>query len=67
MAKIVVAAGLCKGCELCTTACPMKIIVLGDDTNEKGYHFAGQTDAGKCTGCGLCAVVCPEAAIEVYK
>ncbi|NMC57080.1 MAG: 4Fe-4S binding protein [Eubacteriaceae bacterium] len=67
MAKITVTAELCKGCEICTTQCPKKIIVIGDVTNSKGYKIAKQINEENCTGCKLCAIVCPDAAIEVYK
>ena len=67
MARIEVFADLCKGCRFCISACPQKIIRIGDKTNCKGYRFVEQIDQEKCTGCKLCAVVCPDAAIEVYK
>lgn len=57
----------CKGCELCTTVCPVKIIKLADHINRMGYHPATITDADKCTGCSLCARMCPDAVITVYK
>ena len=57
----------CKGCELCVTACPPKVMDLAPERlNAKGYHPAELIDSG-CTGCGICAIVCPEAAITVYR
>ena len=67
MAKIVVRADLCKSCRYCIDVCPMKIIRVGDNVNDKGYRFVEQCDAEKCTGCRLCATMCPEAAVEVFK
>ncbi len=60
---------LCKGCELCTTACPQDVIVMDlDRTNSKGYHPAQLVDPeGRCTGCALCAVVCPDVVITVHR
>ena len=41
MAKITVKADTCKGCGLCMTACPRKIIGFDrDKINSKGYHPA---------------------------
>jgi 2-oxoglutarate ferredoxin oxidoreductase subunit delta len=65
---IIIDGALCKGCALCTTACPKNVIVLSERFNAKGYHPAELRDPlGLCTGCMLCAVVCPEAAITVYR
>lgn len=59
----------CKGCILCTTACPQSVIVMDNDTlNGKGYHPALLADPDdKCTGCAICAVICPDACITVYR
>ena len=68
MPKIIVDADICKGCELCATACPRKIIALSrDKINAKGYHPAVLTDESKCTGCAMCAMMCPDCAIIVEK
>ena len=41
MAKVTINENTCKGCELCTTACPKHIISLAKDKlNLKGYHPA---------------------------
>lgn len=59
----------CKGCELCTTACPQSVLHMDRSRlNAKGYHPAVLRDLeGKCTGCALCAVICPDVAITVYR
>lgn len=57
----------CKGCELCTVACPHKIIVLADRFNSKGYRPATCIDETKCVGCALCAKTCPDIVIEIHK
>ncbi|MBM7622782.1 4Fe-4S binding protein [Sporohalobacter salinus] len=58
----------CKGCELCTTACPKDLIVMSDEkTNAKGFYPATIKDQDECIGCGLCASICPDVVIEVYK
>ena len=68
MNKVTIAVDICKGCGLCTTACPTKILVLATDKlNAKGYHPAEVTDMAKCRGCALCAMMCPDVAIKVEK
>ena len=56
----------CKGCELCVTACPKKIVALDKGKiNKKGYHPAGVKDKDSCTSCAMCAVICPHVVIKV--
>jgi 2-oxoglutarate ferredoxin oxidoreductase subunit delta len=57
----------CKGCEICTGACPQGVLALAPNRmNAKGFHPVELIEQG-CTGCGICAIVCPEAAITVYR
>jgi 2-oxoglutarate ferredoxin oxidoreductase subunit delta len=67
--RIEVDEGLCKGCALCTTACPKDVIVMANNRlTSKGYHPAELVDPEEeCTGCAICAVICPDAAITVYR
>ena len=59
---------LCKGCELCVNACPVKIISL-DKTkmNKKGYNPATVKEMDKCIACQSCALMCPDVVIKVEK
>lgn len=58
----------CKGCELCTTVCPVKIVVMDKEKiNKKGYHPATVNDMDKCVGCASCALMCPDAVISVER
>jgi 2-oxoglutarate ferredoxin oxidoreductase subunit delta len=57
----------CKGCELCVSVCPKKIIHMADRFNSKGYRPAEVTEQDKCIGCAFCARICPDVVIEVYK
>lgn len=67
--RVVFEEELCKGCALCTTACPPKVIRMDTSrSNSHGYHPAVLDDPeGKCTGCALCAVICPDVVITVYR
>ena len=68
MNKVVVNEDRCKGCGLCTTVCPKKIVVIAKDKlNKKGYHPAQVIEQDKCIACAFCATMCPDVAIEVFK
>ena len=65
MPQILVDRDRCKGCELCTHACPQGIIKMSEKINIKGYFFAVLADPGRCLGCRVCGLVCPDVAITV--
>ena len=68
MGRMTVNTERCKGCALCTTACPQKIVFCDPNViNSKGYSPSGVTDESKCTGCTLCAIMCPDCAITVER
>jgi 2-oxoglutarate ferredoxin oxidoreductase subunit delta len=56
----------CKGCELCTDACPEDVIAMSKEVNQKGYLYAVKIE-DNCTGCSNCALVCPDAVITVFR
>jgi 2-oxoglutarate ferredoxin oxidoreductase subunit delta len=65
--KIDISREFCKGCALCISFCPQKMITMSSELNASGYSTAVFTKGEECTGCAVCAVVCPEGAIEVYR
>ena len=68
MAKTTINVDRCKGCGLCTTVCPKKIIQLSKTAlNAKGYNPAEIVDMDSCIGCAMCALMCPDCAITVEK
>lgn len=67
MAKVSFQEDLCKGCKLCVSACPQKIIELADHFNSMGYHPATVKSQEKCRSCAFCAMVCPDIAITVTR
>lgn len=67
MIKVIFSADRCKGCELCTTVCPVNIVIMSDVLNSRGFRVAALSDEEKCTGCFRCARICPDMAIEVER
>lgn len=67
MAKVIFDEDRCKGCELCTTACPQGIVVMAKHINKMGFRPATVTEMEKCKGCALCATMCPDVVIKVEK
>jgi len=58
----------CKGCGLCVSVCPKKIMVLlKEKINAKGFHPAGVADLNACTGCASCALMCPDVVIAIER
>lgn len=66
--KVTFNEDICKGCGLCTVACPVKIISMNTKRiNVKGYHPAHVEEVDKCIGCGNCAIMCPDSVITVER
>lgn len=67
-AKLIVDTQLCKGCGLCITVCPKKLLELNREcTNNKGYNVMRITDEGACSLCASCAITCPDTAITLER
>lgn len=59
---------ICKGCGLCTVACPFGVLSLtGAIVNLKGYQPPSLEWKEKCTGCGNCVEMCPDFALTVTR
>lgn len=68
MGKTTIDLSYCKGCGLCVSVCPKKILQLDAQAlNAKGYHPAKIIDEAACIACGMCALICPDCAIRVEK
>jgi 2-oxoglutarate ferredoxin oxidoreductase subunit delta len=62
---VTIDTAVCKGCELCITACPPRVLVMSVDVNEIGYRYP-RLVAG-CTACRACLQVCPDFCFQVWK
>lgn len=67
MPKVTFIEEKCKGCELCTSACPKGIITMAEHINSNGYRPAQVIEMEKCIGCAFCATICPDLVIKVEK
>jgi len=69
VSKIVIDEARCKGCALCTIACPRNLLRLSEKLTRQGF-LPAEMSAGceqDCTSCALCAQMCPDVAITVYR
>lgn len=58
----------CKGCSLCVSVCPTKILELNkENINAKGYNTIKVIDESKCIGCTFCGLMCPDCVITITK
>jgi 2-oxoglutarate ferredoxin oxidoreductase subunit delta len=52
---------LCKGCGLCVSSCPARILYLNNKNK------IAVKDISECIFCGICEARCPDFAIWVFK
>jgi len=67
--KIFIDESRCKGCALCTIACPKTLLQLSSRMNQYGFLAVELVPDGEaaCTSCALCAQMCPDVAITVRR
>lgn len=63
--RVTIERNRCKGCELCVSACPKKVLAMSKTINDKGYFFSEVVNQPDCIGCKFCALTCPDVAIEI--
>jgi len=57
----------CKGCGLCITVCPKKVLEIADEVSSKGYYPAYQARPEDCIFCAICCTMCPDVAITITE
>lgn len=68
MAKVTIKKDICKGCGLCASVCPKKILKISTEKlNVKGYYPIICVDQDACIGCAMCATMCPDCVLTVEK
>lgn len=58
---------LCKGCGLCVSVCPKKVLEISKQVNSKGYFPAYQARPEDCIRCAICCTMCPDVAISITE
>ncbi|MDM8540815.1 ferredoxin family protein [Desulfococcaceae bacterium HSG9] len=58
---------ICKGCGLCITVCPKKVLEIADKVSSKGYYPAYQARSEDCIYCAICCTMCPDVAITITE
>ncbi|MAF34073.1 MAG: 2-oxoacid:acceptor oxidoreductase [Desulfobacter sp.] len=57
----------CKGCNLCVSVCPKKVLEISQRVNAKGYFPAYQARPDDCVFCTTCCIMCPDMAVTITK
>ncbi len=57
----------CKGCGLCVSICPKKVLEISERVNKKGYFPAYQARPEDCIICAMCCTMCPDVAITITE
>jgi len=66
--RVAIDRELCKGCYLCISACPVKVLEKDTHLNSSGSYPVKPTgESTACIACGNCYEVCPDVCIEVFE
>jgi 2-oxoglutarate ferredoxin oxidoreductase subunit delta len=57
----------CKGCGLCVSVCPKKVLKIFNQINSIGYYPAFQAHPKDCVFCAMCCLICPDVAITIIE
>ena len=57
----------CKGCGLCVSVCPKKVLEMSKEISPKGYFPAFQARPEDCIHCAICCTMCPDVAITITQ
>ena len=66
--KMTIDQDKCKGCGLCVSVCPKKILQIAKGKiNSRGHCPVEITDPEACIGCASCFTICPDCVIRIEK
>ncbi len=65
--KVTINEFYCKGCELCVSVCPKKVLKLSETRINVGGYNPAEVVSDDCIACTSCAKMCPEVAITVER
>lgn len=57
----------CKGCALCVSVCPKKVLEISNKVSTTGYFPAFQARPEDCVFCATCCRMCPDVAITITE
>ncbi|RDE17636.1 MAG: ferredoxin [Candidatus Thorarchaeota archaeon] len=63
--RIIINPKLCKGCHICISVCPQKVLDKSKKVDNRGYVLPIVIDLDACRVCRLCEIECPDFAISV--
>jgi len=64
---LVIDENFCKGCQICISFCPTKVLDVGVKVNARGYYVPVIKTIENCTCCGICELFCPDFAIAIDR
>jgi len=67
MVTIAIDEQYCKGCGLCISCCPKRVLAKSNMMNAKGYRIPCAVTPEMCSKCGTCELICPEFAITIEE
>jgi len=65
MAEIAINRGWCKGCYICVSVCPHRVLEVDQESFDHGFHPVVAARPEDCTVCRQCELLCPDLAIQV--
>ncbi len=67
MKKIIIDEKRCKGCGICISLCPLKVLIKGKNFSSQDYNLPSPINEDKCSGCRICEYYCPDFAIYIIE
>jgi 2-oxoglutarate ferredoxin oxidoreductase subunit delta len=65
--KVTINEVICKGCGLCVSVCPKKVLELSKTKIILAGYNPAEMVSDDCIACTICAKMCPDCAIVVEK